>query len=138
MNARFTIEMANKMLPLVQRIVRDILDHYREWQQTVEAFEVATALSRADRPVEEAEVLQRRAQELARELQGFLAELSNLGVEFKGFELGLVDFPGEIDGHAVYWCWKYGEPAVLYWHDADAGYTGRQPVDTLFAGTRMS
>ncbi|MGQ0648043.1 MAG: DUF2203 domain-containing protein [Gemmatimonadaceae bacterium] len=124
------------MLPLVSRIVRDILDHYREWQQTVEGFEMATALSRADRPSAEADVLQRRAQELAREIQGFLAELTSLGVEFKGFELGLVDFPGDIDGQQILWCWKYGEPSVLYWHDAVAGYAGRQPVEALLASTR--
>jgi hypothetical protein len=132
----FTLEMANRMLPLVSRIVRDILDHYRDWRQMVEAFEMATALSRADRPTAEAEALQRRAQELASEIQGFLAELTSLGVEFKGFELGLVDFPGDIDGQQILWCWKFGEPSVQYWHDPVAGYAGRQPVDTLLAAPR--
>ena len=82
----FTLDMANRMLPLVSKIVRDILDHYRTWQQTVEAFEMATALSRADRPSADADQLQRKAQELAQQIQGFLAELTNLGAEFKGFE----------------------------------------------------
>lgn len=136
MPSRFTIEMANRTLPLVSRIVRDILDHYRAWQQTVEAFEIATALSRADRPTPEAESLQRKAQELAREIQGFLAELTDLGVEFKGFELGLVDFPGDVDGHPVMWCWKFGESAVQHWHEVDAGYSGRQPLEALFASSR--
>lgn len=136
MPSRFTVEMANRMLPLVSRIVHDILDHYRTWQQTVEAFEIATALSRADRPTPEAESLQRKAQELAREIQGFLAELTDLGVEFKGFELGLVDFPGDVDGHQVMWCWKFGEPAVQHWHEIDAGYSARQPIEALFAGSR--
>ena len=132
----FTLDMANRMLPLVSKIVRDILDHYRTWQQTVEAFEMATALSRADRPSADADQLQRRAQELAQQIQGFLAELTSLGVEFKGFELGLVDFPGDLDGQQVLWCWKYGEPAVQYWHDAASGYGGRQPVEALLATPR--
>lgn len=136
MPSRFTVEMANRTLPLVSRIVRDILEQYRAWQQTVEAFEIATALSRADRPTPEAESLQRKAQELAREIQGFLAELTDLGVEFKGFELGLVDFPGDVDGHPVMWCWKFGEPAVQHWHEIDAGYAGRQPIEALFASSR--
>ena len=138
MSHRFTIEMANRTLPLVSRIVRDILDHYREWQQAVEAFEIATALSRADRPTPDAVVLQGKAQELAREIQGFLAELADLGVEFKGFELGLIDFPGDVDGHPVMWCWKFGEPAVQYWHEMDAGYAGHQPIEALFATSRQS
>jgi hypothetical protein len=131
MTQRFTLDQANRMLPLVTRIVSDILGHYREWQHTVEAFEVAAALTRNARPTPEVEVLQRKAQELAREIQGFVAELVQLGVEFKGFELGLVDFPGEVDGRQVYWCWKHGEPAVDHWHDMDSGFSGRQPVAAI-------
>lgn len=134
----FTLEMANRMLPLVGRIVRDILDHYREWQQAVEAFEMATVLSRSTRPSAEAELLQRRAQDLAHDIQGFLAELTSLGVEFKGFELGLVDFPGEVDNQPILWCWKYGEASVQYWHDAASGFAGRQPVEALLASPRTA
>jgi hypothetical protein len=136
MHPRFTIELANRTLPLISRIVQDILDHYREWQRAVEAFEIATALSRADRPTPEAEIQQRKAQALAQEIQGFIAELTELGVEFKGFELGLVDFPGEADGHPVMWCWKFGEPAVQHWHEVDAGYAGRQPIESLLIPSR--
>ena len=137
MPSRFSLDLANRMLPLVSRIVGDILDHYRQWQQAVEAFEVATATATVDRPSAEAEVHQRRAQVLAADIQGFQSELANLGVEFKGFEMGLVDFPGEVDGHPVLWCWKYGEPAVQFWHEVDAGYAGRQPVDTLLASNAL-
>jgi hypothetical protein len=133
MTSRFSLDLANRMLPLVSRIVGDILDHYRQWQQAVEAFEVATANARVDRPSPDAEAHQRRAQVLASDIQGFQSELANLGVEFKGFELGLVDFPGEIDGHPIMWCWKYGETAVQHWHEVDAGFAGRQPVDALLA-----
>lgn len=133
MPSRFSLDLANRMLPLVSRIVGDILDHYRQWQHAVEAFEVASATATVDRPSAEAEVHQRRAQVLAADIQGFQSELANLGVEFKGFEMGLVDFPGEVDGHPVLWCWKHGEPAVQFWHEVDAGYAGRQPVDTLLA-----
>lgn len=138
MTQRYSLEMANRMLPLVRRIVADILEHYKQWQAAVEAFEIASATSRSDRATPDADAHQRRAQQLAADIQGFQAELTNLGVEFKGFELGLVDFPGEADGHPVLWCWKFGEPAVQYWHEVDAGYAGRQPVDMLLAAPRPS
>jgi hypothetical protein len=138
MPPRFTLDLANRMLPLVSRIVGDILDTYRQWQQAVEAFEVASATGRADKPSAVAEAHQRRAQVLAADIQGFQSELTNLGVEFKGFELGLVDFPGEVDGHPIHWCWKFGEPAVQHWHEVDSGFAGRQPVDTLLASQRPS
>jgi hypothetical protein len=127
----FSLEDANRMLPLVSRIVSDVVRHYEEWQRTVEAFEIAATLSRAERPSPEAEALQHRAQQLARDIQGFVSELSRLGLEFKGFELGLVDFPGEVDGRRIFWCWKHGEPSIQFWHDAESGYAGRQSVDSF-------
>ena len=33
-----------------------------------------------------------------------------------------------IDGRPVYLCWKLGEPEVMYWHDLEAGFQGRQPL----------
>ncbi len=135
MTRKFTLDEANRMLPLVSRIVRDIIEYYREWQRTVEAFEIAATLSRAERPTPEAEALQHKAQELAREIQGFVGELQQLGLEFKGFELGLVDFPADVEGRAICWCWKHGEGAVAHWHELDAGYNGRQPVEALLLPT---
>jgi hypothetical protein len=57
-----------------------------------------------------------------------VGELRELGVEMKGMDIGLVDFPGEIDGRPVCLCWRLGEPAVAHWHELDAGYAGRQPL----------
>lgn len=131
MTKKFSLDEANRMLPLVSRIVRDIIDHYRTWQRTVESFEIAATLSRSEKPSPEAEALQHKAQEQARDIQGFVAELTRLGLEFKGFELGLVDFPADVEGRSIFWCWKHGEPAVGHWHDIDAGYNGRQPVEAL-------
>ena len=33
-----------------------------------------------------------------------------------------------MEGRRVYLCWKLGEPEVLYWHDLEAGFQGRQPL----------
>ena len=131
----FTVDQANRTLPLVRRIVRDIVESYAIWQAKVRDFEVATAQSRADRPSPHAEELQRQAQELAREIQGFVGELRELGVEFKGFDLGLVDFPSEIEGRTVYLCWMLGEDSVKYWHEVDAGFAGRQPLEPILQGS---
>ena len=68
---------------------------------------------------------------LARDIEGYIAELNDLGVICKGMDTGLVDFRGRIDGREVFYCWKLGEPSVLYWHEIDAGFVGRQRLDTL-------
>lgn len=122
----FTIDQANRTLPLVRRIVQDIVDHYARWQELVKSLDVLAAgptpdAARIDR-------LQRDIQAAARSIDGFVRELNELGVEMKGFDIGLVDFPGEVDGHSVYLCWRLGEPAVAHWHERDAGFAGRRPL----------
>jgi len=124
----WTPERANKALPLVRRIADDLVLHFRQWQELVERFEIASLRSTADQVDPEAEQLQRQVQMAAREVQGFVAELTSLGVECKSYELGLIDFPGERDGEPVYYCWQRGEDSVAHWHARDAGFAGRQPL----------
>lgn len=125
---QFSVEQANRTLPLVSRIVADIVRTYAQWQDKVREFEVLSATVRADVPNESAEAVQREAGMLAEEIDRYIAEIVALGVEFKGFDLGLVDFPGEVDGRPVFLCWCLGEASVEYWHDRDSGYEGRQPI----------
>jgi hypothetical protein len=33
-----------------------------------------------------------------------------------------------MDHREVYLCWRLGEPEVMYWHELDAGFAGRQPL----------
>ena len=101
---------------------------HERWRDVVSEYEVASAASRADLPDERALVLQAKAQDLAREIEGYVAELADLGVEFKGFEVGLVDFPAEIDGEEVYLCWQLGEEAVVHWHRRTEGFAGRKSL----------
>lgn len=122
----FTVEQANRMLPLVRRIVEDVVVTYGAWQQAVGQFEMASNASAAD-----AEHFQRETERLAHEIDGYLGELGELGVEFKGFEQGLIDFPSELDGRPIYLCWKLGERAVAHWHDVDAGFSGRRQLKVL-------
>lgn len=51
------------------------------------------------------------------------------GVQVKDLAQGLVDFPARRAGRLVLLCWKVGEPDLGYWHEAEAGFAGRQPVD---------
>ncbi len=131
MDRIFTVEEANRTLPLVRRIVEDLVRDHRRWEDKVREFELATVGSSPDRPDAIAELLQLEAQRLAREIEGYIAELHDLGVICKGMDTGLVDFRGRIDGHDVFYCWKLGEPSVLYWHEINAGFVGRQRLHPL-------
>ncbi|MFN2397285.1 MAG: DUF2203 domain-containing protein [Gemmatimonadaceae bacterium] len=124
----FTVEDANRTLPLVSRIVQDIVSQYAKWQVRVDEFAMMTAGARAEKPDPRAETLQLEVQSLAAEIEGYVKELERLGIEFKGFDTGLVDFPGEIEGRPVYLCWQLGESSVQHWHEKDAGFAGRQQL----------
>ena len=131
MDRIFTVEEANRTLPLVSRIVADLVREHQEWEDKVREFELATVGSSPEKPDAIAELLQMEAQRLARDIEGYIAELSDLGVICKGMDTGLVDFRGQIDGRDVYYCWKLGEPSVMFWHEIDAGFVGRQRLHPL-------
>lgn len=127
----FTVEEANRTLPLVSRIVQDLVRDHEAWEDKVREFELATVGSSPDRPDAIAELLQYEAQRLATEIEGYIAELNELGVICKGMDTGLVDFRGQLEGREVFFCWKLGEPSVQYWHEIDAGFVGRQKLQSL-------
>ena len=52
-------------------------------------------------------------------------------VLIKDINLGLLDFPALKDGREVYLCWQYGEDDIAFWHEVEAGYAGRQPIDSF-------
>lgn len=131
MRSRFTIEEANKTLPLVRRIVSDAVRDYWRWQEKVREYEEVAANRTIDQPNDEADRLERETQQLARDIDGYIAEIRQLGVQMKGIDSGLVDFPAEVNGRTVLLCWQLGEESVQYWHEEDAGFAGRQPVDSI-------
>ncbi len=49
-------------------------------------------------------------------------------VLIKDLDRCLLDFPSEREGRMVFLCWEYGEPELAFWHDIDAGFTGRHPL----------
>ena len=58
-----------------------------------------------------------------------LHQLQDMGIEVKDLTTGLIDFLALKDGREVYLCWKYNEGTIQYWHEIEAGFAGRQPID---------
>ena len=125
----FTVEQANRTLPLVQRIVTDIVAEYARWREKVDRYELIAAGSRSDRG-ESPEQVQARddVEEVAQRIERYLQELGQVGCVLKGFEDGLVDFRSQRGGRDIFLCWKLGETAVEHWHDVEVGFAGRQPM----------
>jgi len=108
----YTVAEANATLPLVRRIVEDVVAAYARWRRLVDEFEVASVRNRADRPDPRAAALQREAQAVAREIDSFALELRALDVELRAFDVGLVEFSGIIGGRPGRLAWRLGEPGV--------------------------
>jgi hypothetical protein len=63
------------------------------------------------------------------EVRRLLETIERSGIVLRDIDRGLVDFPAVMDGREVYLCWELGEDEVEFWHDMDAGYGGREPLD---------
>lgn len=120
----FTLAEANRSLPLVRRIVADIVRVHEELGRTNASCQSAS-------PGRELQAMQSQLAAQYDRLQQFIDELHDLGVELKDYQMGLIDFVARHQGRDVYLCWRLGEEQVAYWHEMQAGFAGRQPVSTL-------
>lgn len=120
---RFTVEQANRALPLVKRIVSDIVLAHQQAAEFQAQLESCTA--------SEQSAIQKNLQTVLEHLADYIDELTDVGCQLKDYRIGLVDFVGQNNGKDVYLCWKLGEDKVEFWHDLHTGFAGRQPIATL-------
>jgi len=64
-------------------------------------------------------------------IDALIHQILNTGVQIKDINLGLLDFSALRIGQEVYLCWKYGEDDIAFWHEVDAGFAGRQSIDSF-------
>ncbi|HEX5970528.1 MAG TPA: DUF2203 domain-containing protein [Gemmatimonadaceae bacterium] len=128
----YTVDRANRTLPLVRRIVDDIVREHERWQDAIARLDLL--MSNSDTVDLRVVALEREVQAIARDIDAFQGELEALDIQLKDRRLGLVDFPTEIDGRRALLCWRLGEPSVQFWHDEDAGFAGRQPLSPTLVG----
>ncbi len=124
----FTLEEANAALPFVTKVVSDILDSYAEWQDRVRNYELVVGSDSSTIEPESHAEAREAVEEIAKRINCYIEELTQVGCVLKGFDDGLVDFYSKMDGRDVFLCWKFGEDSVNNWHEIDGGFAGRQPV----------
>lgn len=66
------------------------------------------------------------AKALEARLYGHLERIAAKGVQIKGYAPLLLDFPGELDGVPVLWCWLEGDSTIDWYHRQDCGFAGRR------------
>ena len=126
----FTVAEAQRTLPLVRRIVADLMSEYPRWRAAVGRFELLSAGARADQgETAEQAAAREEVTAAASRITDYLKELDAIGCVFKGFDAGLVDFYSLREDRPVFLCWRLGEERITHWHEVDTGFTGRQPID---------
>jgi hypothetical protein len=116
---QFTPYEATRSLPLVKRIVADILGKGQKWKSLTPTREgyltPETELELAD---------------LKDAISDHLEELAQIGCSFRdnSFEIGLVDFPSTIEGRKVLLCWKSDEETLEWYHGLHDGFAGRKKI----------
>lgn len=123
----FTLQEANATLDLirplmedVQTIRRKILDKQPEAWPAMEK----AAGNGGNR------VLSSMVQDFEK-LDALIHRIQETDVLIKDINLGLLDFPALKDGREVYLCWQYGEGEIAFWHEIEAGYAGRQSIESF-------
>lgn len=131
MNRNFTLEEANALLPWLEekfsRMV-PLRDELASRQEELIALLRRRRSNGHSSSEEEISQAQREVDQLTRDLQQHLQEVSQRGILVRDVGRGLVDFPSNREGREVHLCWLRGESRIDYWHETNIGFAGRQPL----------
>jgi hypothetical protein len=123
-----TWETSLAMLPLVRRIVADVLRHQdrlahlQPEHERLERRRLALVWTERARRYE----LEEELKATTNELRGSRAELECLGVSLLEAESGLIGFPTIVNNRRAFFSWKPGEEGLAFWNFA--GDLSRRPV----------
>ena len=120
----YTLEEASELLPRVVALI----ERMRVARSQLGDREARAALSDAG-PTNGGGTPGRTVSQGFLELRDSMMELRELDVVLRDLDRGLLDFPSLRDGREVYLCWQEGEDAIRFWHEPDAGFGGRRPLD---------
>lgn len=136
MSRYFTVTQAERLLPQVERLLRDALFQKEEYQAAdrelnalLEKIRIAGGTRVNPGPIL---ALRARRDSGGRALKGTFEELEKIGVLIKDLEIGLIDFLSRYQGREVCLCWKLGESGIRFWHSTEEGFRGRKPIDEEF------
>ena len=129
----FTLDEAQTLLPVLESLLRTSIAA-KKLMEEVEAEMQAVhrrIFLNGGTYLDIVPLARRKAERVKAEqrLRDAFAEIDSIGVQVKDLDIGLLDFPCEVEGRTVLLCWKLGEAAITHWHGTDEGFAGRKPVD---------
>jgi hypothetical protein len=122
----YTVLEVNALIPRLERAVVRMQRCAMSLREALQGAGASDAPSLADVIEHHPEL-----RPLVEEIENLARDIEATGGRFKGLEMGLVDFPAEVDGEQVLLCWQLGEQEVSYYHSPDTGFAGRRPLGAL-------
>jgi hypothetical protein len=132
----FTLSEAERLLPEVERHLRDALLHraeavnaHRELEEKSERIRVLGGVRVNPAPFVAARA---RMDTNAAAMKEAIEQVEQTGAQIKDLETGLIDFLSRFEDRDVFLCWKLGESNIAFWHGLEEGFRGRKPIDQAF------
>lgn len=136
MSRYFTLQQAARLLPQVERAIREAADSKAEHARLESEFhsELQRIMMLGGVDLNRAALIEKRQRRdcCAVRLKKALDAIEDIGCLVKDLDIGLVDFPTLFRGEEVYLCWKLGETSIGFWHGVSEGFRGRKPIDQYF------
>lgn len=128
----FSLEDANKMLPYVNDVLKQLQGIKKDIVRIVQHIEeqgINFEELFAKQNLTEQEMQYRgKLEELGDQINSLIYDVQEKGAIIKDIEEGLVDFYAKIEGQDAFLCWKQGEGEIQNWHGAQEGFDGRKSL----------
>jgi hypothetical protein len=138
----FTLEESQMLLPVLESLLRSAIDGKKMIEEVeAEMQELSHRIFlNGGTHVDVVAVARRKAERAKAEQRAkdALAEIDSIGVQVKDLDIGLLDFPCEVEGKTVLLCWKMGEKSITHWHGSDEGFAGRKLIDERIARSKRA
>jgi hypothetical protein len=129
----FTLQEAQSLLPVLESLLRTAIDGKKLVEAVDNEFqELAHKVFLSGGVFVNIVQVARRKAEREKSVQAVkdaVAEIDATGVQVKDLDIGLLDFPCEVDGRIILLCWKLGEKGITHWHTPSEGFAGRKRID---------
>ncbi|MGB9284606.1 MAG: DUF2203 domain-containing protein, partial [Candidatus Sulfotelmatobacter sp.] len=129
----FTLNEAQTLLPVLESLLRTAISSKKLMEEVEgEMQELSHRIFlNGGTHVDVVAVARRKAERAKAEQRAkdALAEIDSIGVQVKDLDIGLLDFPCEVEGKIVLLCWKVGEKSITHWHGVDEGFAVRKLID---------
>ncbi len=138
----FTLDEAQSLLPVLESLLRTAIAGKALIEQ-VEAEQQALShriFLNGGMFLDIVPLARRKAERTKAEQRAkdAIAEIDSIGVQVKDLDIGLLDFPCEVEGQVILLCWKLGEKSITHWHGTQEGFAGRKPIDERIAKARRT